>query len=303
MASPDPGRTRHYGEFYDVVPAPADDDRPVLFVLGNCQAEALRILLDDPGAPYRPVRIPPVHELEQADVAHLHRLAARAAVIVAQPVRDDYRSLPVGTEQVLAQQALGARHVIFPVIRWAALYPYQAIVRADGVGDPPGVPYHDLRTLLLAAGRSARRAAGAEPIRQLAEASLAELRAREARHGSIAVSDLLRPAGAAAAHTINHPGNPVLTELAQRVAAVLGWQPGTLDPGRELLRSVYTPLEPHVLAALGLDDQARADWRVQDRPVADETIAAQQLDWYAVHPEVVAAGLTRHAETLRMLDL
>jgi hypothetical protein len=38
--------------------------------------------------------------------------------------------------------------VRWPVIRWAGLHPFQAIVRdpRDPSRDPPIVPYHDLRT-------------------------------------------------------------------------------------------------------------------------------------------------------------
>ena len=48
------GRTRHYGTFYDLDPVDradtagqddGDDDRPLLLVWGNCQAEAIRVLL------------------------------------------------------------------------------------------------------------------------------------------------------------------------------------------------------------------------------------------------------------------
>jgi len=43
--SPDQGRREHYGEFYGLRPLP-DDGRPLLLVHGNCQAEALRVLLE-----------------------------------------------------------------------------------------------------------------------------------------------------------------------------------------------------------------------------------------------------------------
>ena len=42
---PTDGRTRHYGDFYGVLPADPADGRPVVVVHGNCQAESLRLLL------------------------------------------------------------------------------------------------------------------------------------------------------------------------------------------------------------------------------------------------------------------
>jgi len=38
------GRRQHYAQFYGLLPLPADE-RPLLLVHGNCQAEALRVLL------------------------------------------------------------------------------------------------------------------------------------------------------------------------------------------------------------------------------------------------------------------
>ena len=46
---------------------------------------------------------------------------------------------------------------------------------------------------------------------------LTELARRERQHGAIPVSDLLRPAGIDAGHTVNHPGNTVLVGLARRI--------------------------------------------------------------------------------------
>ena len=73
------GRTLHYGEFYGVKPLPPDDGRPLAFVLGTCQSEALRVLLDSaPAATLRTVRVPPVYELEDDELPHLRQLLALA---------------------------------------------------------------------------------------------------------------------------------------------------------------------------------------------------------------------------------
>jgi len=148
-AGPD-GRTRHYGAFYGVTPTEHGDDRPVLVVHGNCQVESLRVVIEASEAGYRCVRVPPVHELVAADLVHLHRLLGRCAVLVSQPVRADYRGLPLGTAQ-LALAAAHARLVVVPIVRDARLHPLQALVRVPGAGEPPVVPYHDVRTLARAA--------------------------------------------------------------------------------------------------------------------------------------------------------
>ena len=303
--APEPdGRVRHYGAFYGVTPAERGDDRPVLVVHGNCQAESLRVVIEtsDPGL--RCVRVPPVHALVGADMAHLHRLLGRCAVLVSQPVRAGYRGLPLGTSQ-LASAAPAARLVVVPIVRDARLHPYQALVRVPGAGEPPVVPYHDVRTMARAAGRTP---APGSPTRagivEVGRRSQDELRRREAEHGTLVASDLLVAAGSGASHTLNHPGNPVLVGLAQRVLDTVGAGVAALDPGRVLLRAVLSPLHPEVLDALDLDPaRAREGWVVEGRPVDDEHVREEQLRWYAERPDVLAAGLQRHGAAMGALGL
>lgn len=305
------GRTWHYRDFYDVAPL-AEDARPVLVVHGNCQAEALRVVLEHSSQTYRTVRVPAVHELTADDVVPLQRLLARCDVLVVQPVRTGYHDLPLGTEDVRAAAAR-ARMVMFPVVRDSRLRPFQALVRVPDVGDPPVVPYHDLRTLALAASIDGSRTAPApagtpevlpEGVREVALRSQEELRRREREHATLVVHDLLEGAGAEASHTLNHPGNPVLVGLAQRVLDALEDGSTAADPGRTLLRSVIAPLDAAVLDALGLDtSHARCGWQVAGEPVTDEAVVEEQLRWYGRHPEVVRAGLDRHAAQLEVLGL
>lgn len=295
-------RRLHYGEFYGLRP-PADDGRPLAVVHGNCQAESLRVLVAGAG-PLRTVRLPPVHEMVDDDLPHLARTLARAQVLVSQPVRADYRGLALGTAQLATALPSGASIVQVPVIRYAGLFPYQAIIRAPGVGDPPVVPYHDLRTLVAAAtGRSSATASTPTAYRAVERYSVKQLRSREQRHGTVVVSDLLRPAGVDAAHTINHPGNPVLRGLAHRVLEQLGYPVQVDDPGRTLLDSIHAPLAAGVLAALGLAGDAREDWVVRGEVVPDEEVRRAQLQWYAEHESVVQAGLSRHSDVLALLGL
>lgn len=298
----DPGRARHYGVFYGLDPVPTD--RPLLVVHGNCQAESLRVVLQNgPDAPCASMRIPPVHELAADEVPLLERLLRRARWVLTQPIADDYRDLPLGSHQV-ARLARGATTMVYPVFRYAGLHPWQIVHHHPGVGDPPLVPYHDARTLLAAAGLPAP-VTTADGIRAVSRWSLDELARREAEAGARPVSDLVLAAGAEAAHTVNHPGNEIIVGLARRVESGFGWAVGAGDPGRTLLDSVHAPVEASVRAALGLPPadagEHDSDWVVGGRVVSAAEVRTVQLGWYAQHPEVVTHLVARSAPQLRLL--
>ncbi|MDP9831081.1 WcbI family polysaccharide biosynthesis putative acetyltransferase [Kineosporia succinea] len=292
-------RRRHYGAFYGLAPAPGDDGRPLVLVHGNCQAESLRVLADSPGSPVRTVRMPPVHELTGDDLPCLEKLLGQADAVVSQPIRAGYRGLPLGTADVMAATAPGTRLVMVPVIRWAALHPFQVIVRSPQAGDPPVVPYHDLRTMGRATGAVPAFSGGF--VRAVRDISVRELVERQRRHGTIDVVDLLLDAGSRACQVINHPGNEVLRGTAHRMLEALGlpWDPR--DPGRVLLDSVHAPLAGPTLEALGLDGEETTNWQVHGKTVPDTEIQQAHLEWYRRHPGLAEQGLQRHAEVARLL--
>jgi hypothetical protein len=288
-------------------PTPAVDGRGAI-VVGNCQAESLRIALD--GGGLRTVRTPAVHELVTADLPHLDRWLARASLLVAQPVRDDYHDLPLGTRQLTARLGAGARAVAVPVIRFAGLYPTSAIVRPphDPSLVPPLVEYHDLVVLAEAAARrdgSTPRGPrlDADAVRAVAALSLHELRTREQAHDAVVVSDLFEAPSFSQMRTLNHPGNPVWTALASRVRDRLGLPEHVVDPGRPLLDSVHAPRLQAVVDAFGLDEEPADHWVVDGTRVPGEDVKEAHLRWYEREPRVVDAGLARHADALALLGL
>lgn len=303
---------RHYGAFYGLERLPGTgpatgstggDPVPRVLVYGNCQAEALRVSLATAGT-VESVRMPPVHELTLQDLPQLDRLLGWADVLVAQSVARDYRGLPLGTRQVAARLRRGARVVLVPNYFSTALYPEQVLVRHEDpeVSDPPLVPYHDVRRLGAAAGWSGPTEPPGAVVREGAEASLAELRRRETEQGSLVISDVVRGTGAQAGWTVDHPGNPVLLALAQRVLDEVGAGGEVRDPGRVLLSEVMTPLRPAVLDALGLDTAAaRSGWVVRGEQVSDEEVAAAHEEFYSAHPRVVDVGVEKKGAVLRHL--
>lgn len=302
------GRTRHYRDFY--APA-AEQDAPLWLVVGNCQAEALRRVLDNvPGRPFRTARIPPVHEFTADDLPYLDALLAQTAVLLSQPIRADYRELPVGTAQLADRLPAGAVSVRWPVVRYAGLYPFQAIVRrpADRSLNPPVVPYHDLRTVSAArAGRSPGDPwdvdISADQVRSVAAYSRGELARRENRDCDVGVSDLLESLGVDAAHTINHPGNPLLEALAQRLLDRLGVPLAVAAVDGVLLSSVTAPLEARVLEALGIAGAARPHWCRDGEVISPQTVHAAQLSWYRDNPDFVDLTVERHGIVMELLGL
>lgn len=298
-------------DFFNPPAMPSSRDAPLWLVVGNCQAEALRRVLDNvPARPYRTVRIPPVHELTQQDLPHLDDLLGQAAVLLSQPIRRDYRELPVGTSQLVDRLNPRARVVRWPVIRYAGLYPFQVIVRrpADRSLTPPVVPYHDLRTVAAArAGRSPEQPwdveVTAEQIRAVAALSRDELSMREARDCDIGISDLLADMGIDAAHTINHPGNPVLIALAQRILDHLGAAVTAGPVDTVLLSSVTAPLEARVLDALGLSGTPRAAWCQHGTTISPDDVHTAQLQWYTSNRDFLELAVQRHGNVMDSLGL
>jgi len=287
-------RRRHYAEFFGEAPLPPRFG----VVVGNCQAESLRLVIASDALPA--VRIPAVHELTAAEALRLHEILASASFLVAQPVRDDYRGLPLGTAQLRAVLPSDARVVLVPSIRYAGLHPFQAVLRLPGFEvDPPLVAYHDVRLLAEAAGLPVSRNLPAESVRELAAESVAELRRREALGLDIAASDLFSPVVADLARTVNHPGNAVFLPLGERLVAALGAPGRAVDPGRPILAGVRAPLEPWVVDAWNLDAEPQPHWTVGGEVLPADAVADAHRAWYAERPDFVAAAVTRVAPLLR----
>nr|VDG63010.1 Uncharacterised protein [Streptococcus thermophilus] len=277
-----------------------------LTVVGNCQAESLRKLLATTGH-FESERIPPVHELTQADMGWFGDMLVRTDVLVTQPIREDYRGLPVGTAQMLAQLPSGARHAIVPVLRFDALMPFTAIIRdpADSSLNPPVVPYHDLRILCAAAqGLDAPVTPPLSPdaYRRALAMSVNNIRTREERFGSVRISDYLETLPVW--HIINHPDNETLAVVASRILQTLGLA-GSVDmPDYEMLGELDAPLDPGACAALGVSVRGRDAWMHRETgEIPWEEIVDKQLAHYRERPALVAHGLERHAERIANLEL
>ena len=273
-------------------------------VWGNCQAAPVAQLLRAPmaAAGLEVVDLPPIYLLSDDEVARVHELMADVALLVSQPIRDEYRVPGCSTERLAGLMPSAARLVVFPLTYHNGSFPFQ-VTATDGSGHRPAAPlteYHDLR-LLAAAARGTDdletlwTAPGAEAVERRRVASLAELRRREATC-DLPVSDLAEPAGSM--FTLNHPRNTVLAAVAARVLHAWG-RPELAEhievPEREFLGAIRTPVDTGDLDA----DR----WIVDKREVGWQEVAAAHRAWYAEHPDVLAHTVERHAPALADLGL
>ncbi len=193
------------------------------------------------------VRLPPVFEMDEAEVGRLHELVAVAGVLVTQPVKDEYRVPGCGSEQLVALLPADARVVRVPTTYYEGLFPWQVHAHdADGARvDAPLTDYHDLRLLQAAVDglpveRAVDRVVGCAPepdaVRELAAASQRELRRRNADL-DVDTTDAVVAGGAEAMWTVNHPANGTLREVGTGVLATLGWSGEPAVPDHQMLGS------------------------------------------------------------------
>lgn len=271
-------------------------DKPSVAVIGNCQAESLRIVLDASGR-FNSFRIPPIHEWGSADLEHVKKVLNRTDILVSQPVRDDYRGLPCGVDQLAAMLPESATMLKVPVLRFSALNPYYAIVRPL---DPPVVPYHDLRIVAALAG-----------IRQVNQPdwhgcfdhNVVQMAQREKAHGTVVMSDWL--ATVPVWHTLNHPDNSTLQELGNRVLNSLSLQSdgkgaARAPEDREMLGNLQAPILAEAASALGCE-AVRETWTLGGEALPDEMISQAHHQFYTAHPELITNAVTRHSELLHRL--
>jgi hypothetical protein len=281
-------------------------------VWGNCQAEPLARLLRRPLSleGLDVVVVPPVFLVDEVGLDHVRAIVATSALLVSQPVRDEYRIPGCGTAQLAGLLPADGRLVTYPSIFHVGSYPYQ--VNAHG-GDGERVPapltdYHDLRTLVAAErGLGVPEALAwwpapsADAVRAVAADSTRRLREREANL-DVAVSTLLDAPDAL--WTLDHPSNAVLGPLSQAVLGVVGVDRAIEVPAREFLGARRAPLEPAVVAAHGWPaDASRPDWRINGRDVPSAEVLAAHLSLYAERPDVVRDARTRYADRLAVLAL
>jgi hypothetical protein len=292
--------------------------RPIVAVYGNCQAEALRQILElspDFSRNYYAIPIPGAHEVTRAQLPALHMVVRRASVILTQRIRDDYRALPLGTNQVLTHARSDATILTYPSMFYRGLHPYLAYVHATGeLGTPAPLTsgYHDLR-FIYAAGRGMSDEAAREWlheftgdagfIEEMASESLQSLRARE-RNLDLTVSAVIPGLADRSFWTLNHPSNAVLSEAARAAHRVLGTRAAPTAATDEMLTSLVAPVHAHIRVALGYPERAEdKGWSINGRQFSDVEVMSTHLGYYRRRPEVLLHAKKEHAVLLSRAGL
>jgi hypothetical protein len=291
-------------------PSKASD---VAIVYGNCQAEALRLMLDAaPSFPYRTIPLPAVHEITATQADQIRQILPHVAVFVCHPVKPGFRDMGLGAEEMAS--LVRGRVVRTVALYYQGLFPFQANVRLAGYA-PPLTEYDDLRFLHCAAnGWDLDRAAefidswapDPELLRELAADSRAELQRREHdEHLDVVASDVIvDPAvHARGFHTINHPSNALLQHVVAGIHRHLGLQAPAPYTGPEMLGQVRTPIERAIVDALGLEIPAVTDWAIRGERVTQRDLLARHISGYRATPGAIAAGLEQHGDRMRRLGL
>lgn len=301
-----------------VTAAYAPSRRPIVAIYGNCQASALRTLLntsDDFKNRYNVVRLPGAHEISPFQLTFMRRIFSRASIVLTQKIRNDYRGMQLGTDQLTEYVRSGAQILTYPSMFYKGLHPYLVYVHATGeLGTPAPLTggYHDLRFIHAASvGMSDSEAAVWLPnfsgtsdfIASTADASIEALRARD-QDMDIPVSSVIRGLKERSFWTLNHPSNAVLGHAATIAHDLLGTEKPKHLPVPELLASVVIPVHSDVRNTLQYRAaESEMKWVVGPRSYSDEEVLFAHLAFYRSRPEVLNSASQEHAVALSRAGL
>ena len=281
--------------------------KPVIAVWGNCQAPAIaKILSSVPQVAenFDVLRLPAVQEIARGQLALARTLIRRADVVITQPVRSDYRGLPIGTEQIL-DHAPTAQVITYPSMFYTGLHPFIVYVHASGelgTQAPLTSGYHDLRFI----ARANRVVAGLPQMTEgpwahaIIDNARQSFEALQARERSLDVTITPSISGADSFWTINHPSNRVLSYAAGQMLEALGINAPVPNPTRELLSDQVLPVSVEVRHALGLPPPTRSEqeWRTGGGRVSDEVVAEAHISFYQRRADILDTAVSEHHAAL-----
>jgi hypothetical protein len=235
-------------------------------VYGNCQSEALRLVLRD-HAPFSErfeiLNIAPVHQMTAVQRQELIDLAPSLDLLITQSIGDAYA--PATSSAVLASLRPTAQRIVIPGAWFNAYFPDVIYPREPNGAPLRGAPtdYHSYivhRAFLQDAKKSEalrRLQLEIDPaiVTENLSRNMAETRMRE-EGADVVLSDFIeeRFRSEKLFHVVNHPSAPLIFHLADRVLDLLGL-PITTQEARSkragLLDVIQWPIPPSIGKAIG----------------------------------------------------
>ena len=94
-----------------------------IIVIGNCQSTILQTIIK---TSLNEVNVPPikeVHLIQKSDIDNLYTELASSDIVICQLIQDNYRNLPIGTNQIAEKLSPSTKMVIIPNIYFNAYFP------------------------------------------------------------------------------------------------------------------------------------------------------------------------------------
>ena len=241
--------------------------------------------------------MPPVHELTAEDLPHLDRLLAEVDVLVSQPVRAATAACRWAPPRSSPAPSADRVSVVVPIVRWAALHPFQ-VDRPHPGRRPPGAS----RTPTCGpwrwppAGPRCPRPPPPPPSAPCTRCRCGSCGRGEQRHGTVlAVVDLLDGRRCGRGPHRQPPGQrrpdrpgPAGARGGRGARRARRPRPHAAGP-RARPGPARGPRRP---GAGGRPGAAHDDWVVDGARIPDAAVREAQLRWYADHPGSPRRGWT-----------
>jgi len=259
-----------------------------IVVTGNCQSTALSrllaALLGSKGLKHEITTWPELHLIQENELPDLTSTLNSADLLLAMPVGDNYRGMPLGTSQLAEQCRPACQVTVYPNLYFKGYHPnYDYIRDIEGnhitarthsvYGQNPFGDYHDQCAFAfffsacpsLSAAVSQYNHFLEEIHEELASAhqkvlieTLSEMRRRE-HSCTFSLSDFIATGYKKERlfHSFNHPANALLLKVAQYAMESVdaGFSPShepAYETLPELLLHPQLPILPTVASAIGL---------------------------------------------------
>ena len=259
-----------------------------ILVTGNCQSKPLahiiecqlsRISMD-----YEVTTWPELHLIKESDLPQHFDQLKEADVVLAMPVGENYRSMPLGTSQVRERCKPECQFLVYPNLYFAGYYPHYGYLKDDHnrhitkathttTGSNPFGDYHDYLAISFyftnlppfhsvleqfEAHLSSIVGQLSDKYKSVLEVSLNEIVKRDSAC-SFSVSQYIHDNYRASRlfHSFNHPSNSLLNVVADNVLRLIGLNPlndqrREADQMGEYLGKPRLPILPPVASCIGI---------------------------------------------------